>query len=664
MTFFAKTSVYRAAKIGISLALAASIQGALTSWAAPPSPIHPQAAAPAKPRPSTPPRAIPPQRRRVADYEIFVKLEPDAQRLTGTVIIEFNNTSQEAIRELYFHLYLNAFTHENTVFLREKTTRSGRALRTPGEVTVHALRSPRFPGVELWDEADPHSPDDPDDATDIRVALPAPIAQGDSARFELEFSTAVPDLVERSGAIRGFYLMGQWFPKLAKLEPNGEFRHFPYYSTGEFYADFSNYRVHIDVPEHYVVGSTGHIVRKIKSESRALYEAEAREVIDFAWTAWPDFETTDLRLGPTQVHLLHPPGTDALRDATVRTLSSGLSYLAERFGPYPYADLTVVMPPAFASAAGGMEYPQFITTTGNALLPLSGVRLVELFTFHELTHQWFQSIVASDEVRSPVLDESLTVLLEWTFMDERLTPPGLLDWPDWGWQSWGLSRVAVGRYGYFSGASRRRELAPIASAANELKDFRDLALVIYSRAPLALLTLGHAFGDPGLRRVLTAYVQRFQFRHPTIDDFMQALEETLGSLGRKQAQLMLFENGSLDLRVGAVTTTPHRDRLRSTIQVKHQGVLTLPYSILVTFEDGSSTTILGASDAADKSYELVHERTIARVVIDPERQILLDSNFLDNRWLENRSRWLEDRRDRAGVLLFSVLSWVLGWGAG
>ena len=125
----------------------------------------------------------------------------------------------------------------------------------------------------------------------------------------------------------------------------------------------------MEVPNSYVVGSTGQIEGLSESPGgRSRYRAIARDVIDFAWTAWDEYEVENFSAAGVNVRLLGPKGTDSLRREVRDTLTQGLSYLSDRYGRYPYPQLTAVLPPTFAPSAGGMEYPQFITLLGQALL--------------------------------------------------------------------------------------------------------------------------------------------------------------------------------------------------------------------------------------------------------------------------------------------------------
>src|SRR5690606_30061705 len=101
---------------------------------------------------------------------------------------------------------------------------------------------------------------------------------------------------------------------------------------GEFYANFGDYRVTIDVPSAYVVGSTGHLEALPGSrDGRTRYQAIANHVIDFAWTAWDGFEVDEFSADGIKVRLLSPRGTEHLRREVKDTLIRGLTYLGDRY---------------------------------------------------------------------------------------------------------------------------------------------------------------------------------------------------------------------------------------------------------------------------------------------------------------------------------------------
>src|SRR5690349_12340221 len=234
----------------------------------------------------------------VASYALAARLDAATQSLHGEGTLSFVNRTATSVSELYFHLYMNAFESERTLFNRSAFTRarSGRAPRRWGNIRLTRLVARELGAADLLPSLEPHSPGDPDDGTDRRVPLPRPLAPGQVLTLELAWDCSLPDIVERSGASRDFYFLGQWFPKLARLESDGTWAHFPFHPHAEFYADFGDYDVRLDVPELMVVGATGRQIESSVAEGRRRLRFRAESVHDFAWTAWPSFERREERI--------------------------------------------------------------------------------------------------------------------------------------------------------------------------------------------------------------------------------------------------------------------------------------------------------------------------------------------------------------------------------
>ena len=57
------------------------------------------------------------------------------------------------------------------------------------------------------------------------------------------------------------FMIAQWFPKMAVLQEDGVWNAHQYHYSGEFFADFGDYRVSITLPVEYIVGATGRLSR-------------------------------------------------------------------------------------------------------------------------------------------------------------------------------------------------------------------------------------------------------------------------------------------------------------------------------------------------------------------------------------------------------------------
>ncbi|HEY3255938.1 MAG TPA: M1 family metallopeptidase, partial [Polyangiaceae bacterium] len=329
------------------------VRALLLSTGAPPTPAD----QPKKPEPAWP--ALSASAPKVASYEIEAKLDTDRHRIAGRETIHFTNRSSAVLNELWFHLYLNAFKNDKTLFLRSPfgAGRSGDKAHEYGYVDVKKLSVIGGDGTDLWARRERHSPDDPEDETDLRVPLPSPLEPGQTLELALEFEDQLPELVERTGFMGSFHFMGQWFPKLARLEPSGAFSHFAFHAQSEFYADFGDYDVTLDVPSGFRVGATGSRLSEsqVNGRTRLVYHAE--NVHDFAWTAWDRFEAQSERIAGTQVTVLYPPHQQQNAAAELASVRYALPHFNSLYGAYPYPTLTLVHPPEAAVNAGGMEYP-------------------------------------------------------------------------------------------------------------------------------------------------------------------------------------------------------------------------------------------------------------------------------------------------------------------
>src|SRR3954463_8380302 len=113
-----------------------------------------------------PASAAPPPRQA---YRLSAALHPVQHRVVGQVQIEFVNTSQRALGELYLHLYPNAFESDRTVFIREGGGNiRGKTLAQRGRIEI--LRLTSEDGADLLAGADDELI--PGDHTQLRVPLP------------------------------------------------------------------------------------------------------------------------------------------------------------------------------------------------------------------------------------------------------------------------------------------------------------------------------------------------------------------------------------------------------------------------------------------------------------------------------------------------------------
>jgi Peptidase family M1 domain len=578
----------------------------------------------------------------VASYTLSVVADPAHHQLAGSGVIRFKNTTDKALTSLWLHLYLNAFKNERSVFLREPTGafRGSSRPKSWGTIDVRKFRDGE---VDIWDRAR-FAPESDGDETDVELPLETPIAAHTIRSFEMTWESTLPSIVERTGFADSFHFAGQWFPKLAKLEPDGTFAHFPFHHLGEFYADFGRYDVTISVPKAFRIGATGSTVEASEREGRRIERHVQNDVHDFAFTFWDRFQERTETIAGVKVLALFPPGYDALIERELKALRFAIPHFGERYGPYPYPVLTVVHPPSTdAAEAGGMEYPTLITTGGAWYTP-SSVRTPELVTIHEFGHQYFFGLLASNEHRFPFLDEGLNSYAELESMGAWLgdASAGSLLGLD-------VSITSVQ-------AAAARDIGqdePVADSAPQFLSGRHYGRLVYSRTAAILETLRRVYGNEAMQRTMRSYALRFRFAHPNPSDFLSEVARELGDDARKLLQLALFEKGWVDYQIAQVTRgriepaagifdAEGKRETRSadaehaghsgTITLVRRGTIQLPIDVDVAFEGGAHETLHWDGEGPSVRLRYENAARLESVRLDPEHRILLDEVATNNHY--------------------------------
>jgi len=412
----------------------------------------------------------------------------------------------------------------------------------------------------------------------------------------------------------------------------------------EFYADFGAYDVTITLPSSYVTGGTGLPISTLDNgDSTQTVRYYAEDVIDFAWTASPRFLEATRQVDGGLPRLSRAWSREACRGVEVlylylpehaRTVERVLDVAEETmrhyshwYGPYPYARITVVDVPDDAPGAGGMEYPTLVVAGTRSMLGLGpGLNRIgmehalELLVAHELGHQWWQSMVAFNEAEEPWLDEGFTdysalrVLETLYGADTSLLDGGRL------------------QMGYLD-ARRMEYLAvprlPMYGRAWDLS-LLEYGVAAYSKPVLSLRTLERVLGEETMLDVMGTFFRRYQFGHPTTEDFRAVAEEVSEQDLAWFFDGLVYGDGVLNYTVTGVD--------EHTVTVARQGdpstgsghSLIVPTELLVTFADGS--TVLepwdGAEDEATFTYP--DRPPVHSAEIDPERKVAVDVRWADN----------------------------------
>ena len=450
------------------------------------------------------PKVSGPLSQRVVAYQIDAKYDPAHHTVDATETLTYHNLTGQPLIRFPFHLYLNAFQPKSTWMHEAHRDGSFRTSQfdtwDPKEYGSNEVTSFEVVGMgDLTRQMKFVSPDDgnPDDKTVFEVQLPRPVAPGQDVQFKIKFRAKFPEVVARTGYKRTFLLAGQWFPKVG-VWWHGAWNCHQFHAMTEFFADFGTYDVRITVPKNYVIGATGVQTSDTDNgDGTKTVAFHAEDVHDFAWTADPNFKVIESEfngsVGPVRIRLLSYTSHKGSWQRYLDVMQGTMQRFDQWYGPYPYAQITVVDPPHGADEAGGMEYPTFITA-GTGWFASKGDHETEGVTEHEFGHQYWYGMVATNEFENGWLDEGINSYTEVKVLDNM-----------YGHNASGLNLLGA----QLGDASLLRSYyLPVADTDSLARpSYTDLSAssyggVTYGKTACALLTLEALVGEQTLRNAL------------------------------------------------------------------------------------------------------------------------------------------------------------------
>lgn len=490
-----------------------------------------------------------PKSPRIANYRISASLDWPRKVLEGRETISWRNAGTVPTDEFPIHLYLNAFKGPQSCFMRE----SGGQLR--GDIAAAGaegagycrLKSAQFEGKALGGHFG-------EDETVYWMRLPRAIHPGETILVELAWEARFLKVFARSGWGGHFLMAGQWFPKVGVYQGDRWICH-AYHAQTEFFSDFGVYDVELSLPNALLPAHTGTAVPQGAFDAKPdparagnfLWTLHAEDVHDFAWAVMPKRVWTQRVFEYRKVQVIYyglPENADN-QERQHAAVKAALKHASDWFFPYPYPTLTVVDVPEEAAGADGMEYPTFVTAGKGRFDPFGQRLRPEQITVHELGHQYFQGMLASNEVEEPWLDEGLTSWFTHKVMQR--TYQSLL----------ASRRFQIGtdtqeRIGYFMAPS----LDPLTAQGHKTRNEQSYFVMAYAKPTLVLDQLEALLGPPVMEQVMRAYAQEMAFKHPTAQDFRRIAERVAG---RNLAGFWRdFVTGTevLDYRISRVRTRP------------------------------------------------------------------------------------------------------------
>ncbi|MGE0439207.1 MAG: M1 family metallopeptidase [Gemmatimonadales bacterium] len=613
------------------------------------------------------------------DYVIRTSLDTTAHRVTGTERITYHNNSPDELTYLWFQLDQD---------IDRADSRAALASRALPRTIPAAARRFLFPEVaedagytisrvQLVSAAGRKT-----DAgtfrngTQLRVDLAAPLATGRTAVIEIDWSFVIP---EQSRNGRGgreklsdgwLYEVAQWFPRAAVYDDVNGWQNVQFYGQGEFYLEFGNYDVSITVPRDHIVRATGvllnplqvltatqrsrltramagdssvFIIRPDEIATPAIRPAgsgnltwhfTADNVRDFAWASFRGFawDARGFRYRPgsptIELHSVYPREAIPLwSNVSTRAIATTMETYGRLAFEYPYPVASNVNGPVF-----GMEYPMIAFCGGrprpDGTYDKSLEYTVAGVTIHEVGHNWFPMIVATDERKWTWMDEGLNSFLEYY---------GSLAYdPEWPKER--MRGPARNLTGYMKNPSQ----VPLMTESDAI--FSNFGNNGYSKPATSLVMLREEIlGTEAFDRAFRDYSTKWMFKHPQPVDFFRSLVQGAGEQLNWFWRGMFYTTYANDQAVAGVEsqdagelTDTRTGEFYNRVTVEQHAGLIMPIHLGVTYEDGTTDLIKLPADVWRMNekqfiYGFFSKKPVIQVVVDPN-EAFIDINRDNNTW--------------------------------
>jgi Peptidase family M1 domain len=506
------------------------------------------------------------------EYVMDVKLDVSTHRVAGNQQLTYYNNSPDTLTKVYYHLYFNAFQPGSMMDVRsrnlpdpDRRVMDRIAKLKDDEIGYQHILSLKQDGKPLTYKIL---------GTVMEVTLAKPMLPKSKSVFDLKFESQVPNQIRRSGRNNRegiSYSMTQWYPKMAEYDFQGW--HAYQYVAREFHSPWGDFDVKITIDPKFVIGGTGKLQNpeqighgyssgEAKKPSGDLtWHFVAKDVIDFAWAADPDYTHDKAKVpnGP-ELHFFYQKNEKTtetwkkMEEYAVKIFQ----YLNEHFGKYPFDTYSVIQ-----GGDGGMEYPMCTLILGEGTLAgVSGTMA------HEVAHSWYQMTLASNEGLHAWMDEGFTDLASSEAMAAILgdaNPPHQSSYA-----------------GYFSLVNSGLQ-EPANQHADHFTTNRAYSTMAYSMGAVFLEQLKYLIGEENFYKGMLRYYNTWKMKHPEPNDFIRVMEKTTGLQLHWYLRYWINTIKRIDYGIGNMMEKDGG----TLVDLNRVGEFPMPIDLAVAYKDGS-----------------------------------------------------------------------------
>jgi hypothetical protein len=569
-------------------------------------------------------------------YNITVTATPPDRNISGNEQITYINNSPDALKNLVFKLILNI--HKPG---------AARLSDVDSDYLASGVRIDSFSidgQAKNWEEPQLHY-------TWQSVSLTKPLMPHDSIQISFTWHYEISLRSGREGMIDSTtYFLAYFYPRVAVYDDYNGWDIMTFNDALEFYNDFNDYTLTVNVPKNYIVWATGDLrnpddvlqpvyaqrLRQSMTSDSVIHIAIQDELAAKNVTAqnemnswgWAANNITDVAVALSD-HFVWDASSVAVDDATHRRASVQSAYndTAEDFHymvsfgrhaldwfshnwpgvPYPFPKTTIFQ------GYAGMEYPMMVNDE-----TYSDTISSRFVAEHEIAHTWFPFFMGINETRYGFMDEGWATTFELLIGREDFGVAKAEDfYKQFRVQNWISDRSA-------------EEDIPIITPGNILSGAA-LGNNEYGKASLGYLAIKDLLGDELFKKCLHEFINRWHGKHPIPWDFFYTFNNVSGMDLDWFWSNWYFSNNYIDLAIDEV----NKNKKGYTVAIQNIGGYVAPVDVQMNYEDGTNE-ILHQTPAIwkeDQKTAIVNISTKKKVKsVQLKEDIFMDADETNDTW--------------------------------
>ncbi|MCW3090648.1 MAG: peptidase [Ferruginibacter sp.] len=482
-------------------------------------------------------------------YTINTELNEKEKSLAGSETIVYKNNSPATLDFIWFHIWPNAYKNSSTALMQQIKNDPDRKSKLD-KYDAGFIDGLAFTvnGKSAVTEAHPN----PAYIDIIKLILPRPLKAGDSVNIQTPFKVQLPSYFSRSGFADGEFMVCQWYPKPAVFDKDG-WHEFPYLDMGEFYSEYASFDVNIKVPSNYVVSATGTLqnadelalyksigaknvasrdgqpalYKPIEKSATKTLRFTAANVPDFAWFADKGFiiqyDTVQLGTGKIiDAFSYYHNRRNTTWNNSIDYIKDGVKKYSGWIGEYEYPVVQAVEGPK-NNSSGGMEYPMVTLITS----PDAKIETLDGVIAHEVGHNWFMSMLGSNERAHTWMDEGLNTYFQFRYEAEKYRTNSIFG------NALPASLKALPADKFLELVYQNLQEIPMQTAmetsAEKFTGSQEYGLISYIKTAVWVYLLESEVGREKVDKAFQHYFTKWKDKHPQPADLKAAFEESLGT---------------------------------------------------------------------------------------------------------------------------------------